>query len=114
MTEPALAAAAGERPFSARLFLNRAVGFWTGPNSRNAWLWTGGALALVFANLAVNVGINRWNKWFFDALERKDGSTLWTAVLQGPQDVPLDMVERLFWALAHTAEPCHCPSVCPQ
>ena len=31
MTEPALAAAASERPFSARLFLNRAVGFWTGP-----------------------------------------------------------------------------------
>ena len=81
MTEPALAAAASERPFSARLFLNRAVGFWTGPNSRNAWLWTAGALALVFANLAVNVGINRWNKWFFDALERKDGSTLWTAVI---------------------------------
>ena len=35
----------------------------------------------MFANLAVNVGINRWNKWFFDALERKDGSTLWTAVI---------------------------------
>lgn len=81
MTQPALAAAASERPLSARLFLNRAVGFWTGPNRRNAWLWTGGALALVFANLAVNVGINRWNKWFFDALERKDGSTLWTAVI---------------------------------
>jgi putative ATP-binding cassette transporter len=81
MTEPAPAAAASERPFSARLFLNRAIGFWTGPNRRNAWLWTAGALALVFANLAVNVGINRWNKWFFDALERKDGSTLWTAVI---------------------------------
>ena len=81
MTEPALAAAASERPFSARLFLNRAVGFWTGPDRRNAWLWTAGALALVFANLAVNVGINRWNKWFFDALERKDGTTLWTAVI---------------------------------
>ena len=81
MTQPAPAAAASERPFSARLFLNRAVGFWTGPNRRNAWLWTAGALALVFANLAVNVGINRWNKWFFDALERKDGSTLWAAVL---------------------------------
>ena len=30
----------------------------------------------MFANLAVNVGINRWNKWFFDALEHKDGSAL--------------------------------------
>lgn len=38
-------------------------------------------MVLVFANLAVNVGINRWNKWFFDALERKDGTTLWTAVI---------------------------------
>ena len=81
MTEPAPAAAASDRPFSARLFLNRAIGFWTGPNRRNAWLWTAGALALVFANLAVNVGINRWNKWFFDALERKDGSTLAMAVI---------------------------------
>ena len=81
MTQPAPAAAAIERPFSARLFLNRAIGFWAGPNRRNAWLWTAGALAPVFANLAVNVGINRWNKWFFDALERKDGTTLWTAVI---------------------------------
>ena len=81
MTQPALAAAASERPFSARLFLNRAVGFWTGPDRRNAWLWTAGALALIFANLAVNVGINRWNKWFFDALEAKDGATLWPCVV---------------------------------
>ena len=80
MTQPTLAAAS-ERPFSARLFLARASGFWQGPNSRSAWLWTAGALALVFANLAINVGINRWNKWFFDALERKDGSTLAAAVV---------------------------------
>ena len=81
MTQPAPAAAASERPFSARLFLNRAVGFWTGPNRRNAWLWTAGALALVFANLAVNVGFNRWNRWFFDALEQRDGGTLFTATV---------------------------------
>ena len=80
MTDPAIAAAS-ERPFSARLFLSRASGFWKGPNSRSAWLWTAGALALVFANLAINVGINRWNKWFFDALERKEGSTLAAAVV---------------------------------
>lgn len=80
MTETALASAS-ERPVSARLFLSRALGFWRGPDSRSAWLWTAGALALVFANLAINVGINRWNKWFFDALERKDGSTLAAAVI---------------------------------
>lgn len=37
-----------------------------------------GALALVFADLLIQVGINRWNGLFFDALERKDtGSVLY-------------------------------------
>src|SRR5690606_38861090 len=43
---------------------------------KTAWALTIGAGCLVLANLAVNVGINRWNKWFFDALERKDSATL--------------------------------------
>jgi putative ATP-binding cassette transporter len=57
-------------------FLQRVGGFWSGPQRASAWFWTVGALFLVFANLAVNVGINRWNKWFFDALEKKDVSAL--------------------------------------
>jgi vitamin B12/bleomycin/antimicrobial peptide transport system ATP-binding/permease protein len=65
-----------DRASSAWLFVKRASGFWRGPSKRKAWLWTAGALVLVFANLAVNVGINRWNKWFFDALEQRDGSAL--------------------------------------
>jgi putative ATP-binding cassette transporter len=65
----------------ARVFLSRAVGFWTGPERRTAWFWTGAALLLLLANLAVNVGINRWNKWFFDALEAKDGTTLRLALV---------------------------------
>src|SRR5687768_14444627 len=65
----------------ARYFLSRALGFWTGPERRTAWLWTGAALLLLLANLAVNVGINRWNKWFFDAMEAKDGTTLRLALI---------------------------------
>lgn len=65
-----------DRPSSARSFLTRAIRFWTGPEKATAWFWTIAALVLVLANLAVNVGINSWNKWFFDALERKDGSEL--------------------------------------
>jgi putative ATP-binding cassette transporter len=42
---------------------------------------TAAAFALVLTNLAVNVGINQWNRWFFDALERKDGSTLSLAII---------------------------------
>jgi len=68
-------------PASALWFLKRALGFWKGPQRSNAWILTVAALLLVFANLAVNVGINYWNRWFFDALERKDGSTLSLAVI---------------------------------
>lgn len=64
------------RAASAWLFVKRSCGFWTGPGKHKAWFWTIGALALVFANLAVNVGINRWNKWFFDALEKRDATQL--------------------------------------
>lgn len=62
-------------------FLSGALGYWTGPERRTAWFWTGAALVLLLANLAVNVGINRWNKWFFDALEAKDGGTLRLALM---------------------------------
>ena len=49
-----------DRPSSARSFLMRAIGFWTGPEKATAWFWTVAALLLVLANLAVNVGIIRW------------------------------------------------------
>ena len=61
---------------SARGFLSLALGFWSGPTRRAALLWSVGALVLVFCDLAVNVGLNHWNRWFFDALERKQGDTL--------------------------------------
>jgi vitamin B12/bleomycin/antimicrobial peptide transport system ATP-binding/permease protein len=65
-----------KRPGSAFSFLRAAIAFWTGEERRKAWFWTLAALLLVFANLAVNVGINRWNKWFFDALEQRQGSSV--------------------------------------
>jgi vitamin B12/bleomycin/antimicrobial peptide transport system ATP-binding/permease protein len=64
------------RDSSTWLFIQRSSGFWTEPGKHKAWFWTIGALALVFANLVVNVGINRWNKWFFDALEKRDATQL--------------------------------------
>jgi vitamin B12/bleomycin/antimicrobial peptide transport system ATP-binding/permease protein len=53
-------------------FFAQARGFWSGPTRRTAWLLTAGVLVFVLLNLATNIGINRWNKFFFDALERKD------------------------------------------
>jgi putative ATP-binding cassette transporter len=46
-----------------------------------AWTWSAATFLLVLANLAVAVGLNRWNKWFFDALERRESNTLLTAVV---------------------------------
>ncbi len=69
-----------ERQTSALRFLKTALGFWSGPTRTTAWALSAGALALVLANLAVNIGLNSWNRWFFDALERKDGSNLLTLV----------------------------------
>jgi vitamin B12/bleomycin/antimicrobial peptide transport system ATP-binding/permease protein len=61
-------------------FLRFALGFWTGQTRRTAWVWTIGALLLIVANLVVSIGLNRWNRDFFDALERKDPSTLFASI----------------------------------
>ncbi len=66
---------------SAAAFLKRSSVFWSGSERSTAWFWSLGALGLIFANLAVNVGINRWNKFFFDALEKKDGSALFSSIV---------------------------------
>ncbi len=69
-----------KRQGSIRRYVKFASAFWMGPDRAKAWGLTLAALALVFANLAVTVGFNWWNKWFFDALEKRDGSTLFTAI----------------------------------
>ena len=57
---------------TARAFFRVAGGFWTGETRRLAWLLTGLIFVLVVLNLGVALLINRWNKFFFDALEKKD------------------------------------------
>ena len=55
---------------TARAYFRLARGFWPGPTRRQAWLLTVGVLVFVLANLAAALGINRWNRFFFDALEQ--------------------------------------------
>ncbi len=81
MSATTAAAAPARGNSSANWFLRHALGYWKGSQRRTAWAFTIAALALILTNLAVNVGINQWNRWFFDALERKDGSTLSLAIL---------------------------------
>ncbi|HEY8579109.1 MAG TPA: SbmA/BacA-like family transporter, partial [Beijerinckiaceae bacterium] len=61
-------------------FLRRALGFWRGDSRRQAWLLTAGVLTCLFLVVGAALAVNRWNKYFFDALERKDVPTIWFSV----------------------------------
>jgi len=64
-----------------RDFARLSRGFWASEHALRAWLLSVGVLVLVIADLLIQVGINRWNGLFFDALERRDTP----AVLYGVQ-----------------------------
>src|SRR5436190_1466858 len=54
--------------YIGRKFLRMARGFWSGETKREAWLLTGGVLLFVILNLAAALGVNRWNRYFFEPL----------------------------------------------
>lgn len=68
-------------PRAALAFLRLAGGFWKGVTASQAWLLTIGLGICLTMSTAVTVGLNRWQRWFFDALERKDAETAGWAVL---------------------------------
>jgi vitamin B12/bleomycin/antimicrobial peptide transport system ATP-binding/permease protein len=72
-------AAAGEAAAYDRsvagTFARLARGFWIGGSWPLAWGLTIGLAALVLLNIGVNVAVNGWQRWFFDALEKKDAAT---------------------------------------
>lgn len=51
-----------------------------GRPTRAAWLLTIGLALCLAASTAVTVALNHWNRWFFDALEKKDVTAVWSAV----------------------------------
>jgi vitamin B12/bleomycin/antimicrobial peptide transport system ATP-binding/permease protein len=53
-------------------FARLSCGFWRGPGQLRAWGWTLGLAAAIILGVFANVTINRWNGWFFDALESRD------------------------------------------
>ena len=68
------AAYANLRP--ARDFARLSRRFWSSEYAVRAWLLALGVSGLVIADLLIQVGINRWNGLFFDALERKDTASV--------------------------------------
>ena len=57
-----------------------AGGYWQGQTARFAWLLTLLTLALVIANIAVQYGVNRWNRFFFNAMEQKQSDVVLSAI----------------------------------
>ena len=55
-----------------RHFASLSFGFWIGPTRRKASLFAIGLFACLLLNLAPAIAVNRWNKFFFDALQNKD------------------------------------------
>lgn len=63
-----------------RQFFRVALRFWTGESRLRAWLLTLLVLFFVASQLAAAVGINTWNRLFFDALEKRDVAAVWSAI----------------------------------
>lgn len=68
-------------PKVAKDFGVYAAGFWSGPTRTRAWLLTLGLAASLIASTYVTVQMNHWNRWFFDALEKKDVASVQSAML---------------------------------
>ena len=63
-----------------RAFFRLALGFWSGPTRLRAWVLTLTVLGFVAAQIATAVGVNTWNRLFFDALERRDTAAVWSVI----------------------------------
>jgi putative ATP-binding cassette transporter len=73
--------APNERRLLSR-FWQSASGFWRGPSAWRAWLLIALLIAVVLLQLLTQYWLNFWNRDFFDALERKDGTELWAQALR--------------------------------
>ena len=60
-----------------RQFFRVALRYWRGRTRWRAWALTITVLVFIAAQTAAAVGINRWNRWFFDALEKRDVGAVW-------------------------------------
>jgi vitamin B12/bleomycin/antimicrobial peptide transport system ATP-binding/permease protein len=69
---------------AARSFIGLSRGWWSGSTAPNAWFWTLALASMILVNVGVNVLMNGWHGWFFNALERKDGAAASMAMAAFP------------------------------
>jgi putative ATP-binding cassette transporter len=68
--------ASGARRLLLRRFWLSARGFWGRDGDRLAWVLPAAILLIILLGLAAAYGMNVWNRYIFDALERRDGATV--------------------------------------
>lgn len=82
-TPGARMAVPGDRQVALR-FARLTGGFWGGPGSGRSWFWSLALATAIILSVFANVTINRWNGWFFDALEKKDSESALIAMAVFP------------------------------
>jgi vitamin B12/bleomycin/antimicrobial peptide transport system ATP-binding/permease protein len=99
--------AAASQTLTAR-FWSSALGFWRSGGANAAWPLTLALIVLLFASLGVDLLINRWNKWFFDALDQRNAAEALrqamvfvpfaaASVVMGVMNVYLRMTMQRIW-----------------
>lgn len=73
----------GDRQVALR-FARLTGGFWRCPGAGRAWFWSLALATAIILSVFANVTINRWNGWFFDALEKKDSDSALIAMAVFP------------------------------
>lgn len=77
-------ATSGTGRASARTYLRFVSGYWRGKGAKDAILLTAFVLILVLLQTGVQVALNAWNRYFFDALEARNVPNLLHAALLLP------------------------------
>lgn len=57
-------------------YIRLAGRYWREEEKKQAWLLTGGVIGLALLTLASQIAINRWNRFFFDALDARNGHNI--------------------------------------
>jgi putative ATP-binding cassette transporter len=65
------------RKYLLRRFWISARGYWSRRGDTIAWPFSLGLLALICINVGFQYGINVWNRGLFDAIEKRDASTVY-------------------------------------
>jgi putative ATP-binding cassette transporter len=66
------------KKYLLKRFWQSARGYWSRRGDRIAWPFTVGLLVLIGINVAFQYGVNVWNRGIFDAIEKRDASTVYS------------------------------------